>query len=313
MEVPGIRELRRKRVQPLWPWLPGKGLKRLEVEKTLSKVTTENKSNNQGIQLGNKGPGTEVVVFLSRGTSVQGGNTKDRWNRPLLTYNQFRKRRYFQKEPLSEGAKLHTSQEQVQQPDQVRVTPTPTSFSTLGIHLHPITHLESMPEARRLKLCSENWRILTSDPWILQAVVGYRLELLADPTQRGIPIEIPARKGADDYRGNPETVSDEGCPTGDHATRSVCQPGLSGSQEGWLTTASGKFKITELPHCKEEIQDGGSKINSRSDQERRLDGHDRPKGCSSFGTYFGKASSLSEVFVGRAAVRIPVPSLRPVQ
>ena len=63
MEVPGIRELRRKRVQPLWPWLPGKGLKRLEVEKTLSKVTTENKSNNQGIQLGNKGPGTEVVVF----------------------------------------------------------------------------------------------------------------------------------------------------------------------------------------------------------------------------------------------------------
>ena len=116
----------------------------------------------------------------------------------------------------------------------------------------------------------------------------------------------------DDYRGNPKSVSDEGCPTGDHATRSVCQPGISGSREGWVTTASGEFRITELPHCKEEI-DGGSKINSRSDPERRLDGHDRPKGCLSFGTSLGKASLLSGVLMGRAAVRIPVPSLWPVQ
>ena len=51
----------------------------------------------------------------------------------------------------------------------------------------------------------------------------------------------------------------ESCPTSGHATRSVCQPGFSGSQEGWLTTASGEFKVTELFHRKEEILDGGGK------------------------------------------------------
>ena len=62
---------------------------------------------------------------------------------------------------------------------------------------------------------------------------------------------------------------------------------------------------------RKEIQDGGGKVNSRSYQERRLDHHDRSKGCLSFGTYLDRASSLSEIFVGRAVVQILVPSLRP--
>ena len=177
------RKIAWSRINPKWKFLatenyegresnlfgPGfleKASKWLEVEKTLSKVTTENKNNNQGIQLGDKRSRYGSDRFLSRGASVQGGNTRDRRNRPPPTYNQFR---YFQKKPSFTLPK-----------------------STLGIYLYPITHLEST-EAGRLKLCSENWRILTSDPWILQAVAGYRLELLADPTQRGIPMEIPVR------------------------------------------------------------------------------------------------------------------------
>jgi len=33
-----------------------------------------------------------------------------------------------------------------------------------------------------------NWQKITSDPWILQVVKGYELELLQEPTQHNIPI-----------------------------------------------------------------------------------------------------------------------------
>lgn len=79
-----------------------KASKRLEVEKTLAKVTNEGKPNQQGIKrprygYGNSRPGR----FLSRGASVRSGNTRNRQPQPQSSYNQFRSRRYFQRETSS--------------------------------------------------------------------------------------------------------------------------------------------------------------------------------------------------------------------
>ena len=47
-----------------------------------------------------------------------------------------------------------------------------------------------MPEAGRLQFCSQNWRLITEDPWILQIVAGYQLELEATPHQRVAPRQV---------------------------------------------------------------------------------------------------------------------------
>lgn len=47
--------------------------------------------------------------------------------------------------------------------------------------------LSSLPSAGRLPLCISNWNQVTSDPWILQCVVGCHLELLSPPFQQSCP------------------------------------------------------------------------------------------------------------------------------
>ena len=73
-----------------------KASKRLEVEKTLSKVTNEGKPNNQYGHQPSKRPRFGENRFLSKGTSARGGSTRSRLSQPSQ-YNQFRSRRYFQK------------------------------------------------------------------------------------------------------------------------------------------------------------------------------------------------------------------------
>lgn len=56
--------------------------------------------------------------------------------------------------------------------------------------LHTTLHslpLEKAPPAGRTRLCLPNWSLITQDPWVLETVVGYRLELEARPWQKVSP------------------------------------------------------------------------------------------------------------------------------
>ena len=53
-----------------------------------------------------------------------------------------------------------------------------------------IPHLDSLPEAGRLRFCLSNWKRISSDPWIWQTVSGYPLDLIAKPHQERPPMPI---------------------------------------------------------------------------------------------------------------------------
>ena len=63
-----------------------------------------------------------------------------------------------------------------------------TAYSrSLGIILSPIANLETLPPAGRVCSCIRNWELISDDPWILEVVMGYRLELAHIPHQRVTP------------------------------------------------------------------------------------------------------------------------------
>ena len=50
-----------------------------------------------------------------------------------------------------------------------------------------IAALDKYPIAGRVQVCSQNWAQITMDPWILDTVQGYQLELESTPAQRSPP------------------------------------------------------------------------------------------------------------------------------
>ena len=50
-----------------------------------------------------------------------------------------------------------------------------------------IAALDKYPIAGRVQVCSQNWARITTDPWILDTVQGYQLELESIPVQRSPP------------------------------------------------------------------------------------------------------------------------------
>ena len=67
---------------------------------------------------------------------------------------------------------------------------SPLQTNVFGTTLVSIPHLETLPEAGRLRLCLVNWKRITSDPWIWHVVRGYSLELVAEPRQNIVPRPI---------------------------------------------------------------------------------------------------------------------------
>ena len=60
-------------------------------------------------------------------------------------------------------------------------------FKFLNLILHSIPGLDSLPPTDRPSHCWSNWNRITSDPWTLQVVKGYQLELVGFPYQDCIP------------------------------------------------------------------------------------------------------------------------------
>ena len=67
--------------------------------------------------------------------------------------------------------------------------------------IQPVSEQEIMvpPELLAGRTCFhlQNWRKITADPWVLEAVQGYRLELTSRPQQLHIPSSETDEKSAD--------------------------------------------------------------------------------------------------------------------
>lgn len=58
------------------------------------------------------------------------------------------------------------------------------------LHLNPLV-INHLPLAGRLKHCISNWEIITKDPWVLETVQGFHLDLMSTPHQLSVPLAVP--------------------------------------------------------------------------------------------------------------------------
>ena len=70
---------------------------------------------------------------------------------------------------------------------------TVCTLNKLNIVLSRTPGLLSLPTAARLPYCLHNWKVITSDQWVLQVVQGYSLELTSTPYQRGAPCPLSSQ------------------------------------------------------------------------------------------------------------------------
>ena len=76
------------------------------------------------------------------------------------------------------------------------------------------------------------WEMLTNDQWVLQVVRGYKLELMAMPTQQSQPPTVVATDNQDLMAEEVQKLLDKGAaPPPPPLPRSVYQQDLLGPQE----------------------------------------------------------------------------------
>ena len=58
------------------------------------------------------------------------------------------------------------------------------------LHLNPLA-INHLPLAGRLKDCISNWEIISENPWILETVQGFHLDLISTPHHLSFPLAVP--------------------------------------------------------------------------------------------------------------------------
>jgi len=61
------------------------------------------------------------------------------------------------------------------------------------LHLNPLA-VNHLPLAGRLKHCISNWVVISKDPWVLETVQGFHLDLMSTPHQLSVPLTVPHTK-----------------------------------------------------------------------------------------------------------------------
>ena len=61
------------------------------------------------------------------------------------------------------------------------------------LHLNPLA-VDHLPLAGRLKHCISNWVVISKDPWVLETVQGFHLDLVGTPHQLSVPLTVPHTK-----------------------------------------------------------------------------------------------------------------------
>ena len=98
-----------------------------------------------------------------------------------------------------------------------------SQFLINGFSLIP--GVSPLPTAGRLPLCLHNWLRITSDQWVIQAVKGYKLELMSTPFQNFPP--RPESQGPPLNGGGDTEAHGQGCSEESHLLcESIHQPDL---------------------------------------------------------------------------------------
>ena len=58
------------------------------------------------------------------------------------------------------------------------------------LHLNPLA-INHLPLAGHLKHCISNWEIISKDPWVLETVQGFHLDLISTPHQLSVLLTVP--------------------------------------------------------------------------------------------------------------------------
>ena len=53
--------------------------------------------------------------------------------------------------------------------------------------LFQVNLTQNIPQTGRLKFFTPAWEMITQDPWILQVIQGYQIELVTPPVQQSLP------------------------------------------------------------------------------------------------------------------------------
>ncbi len=172
--------------------------------------------------------------------------------------------------------------------------------------------MKGTPAAGRLRLCLHNWRRITDNPWVLQAVQGYRLKLYCLSFQATPP--RPLRLSLQDkayVREEVASLEDKGAvqkvaPTKGQFLSTVFVVLIKdGSQRPVVN-----LKPLNQFYSETALQDGGYADAPRSSGTGRLDGVSRSDGCIPVGSDSSRASKAPEVHVGEDSVRVSMLTVR---
>ena len=173
-----------------------------------------------------------------------------------------------------------------------------------------IAALDKYPTAGRVQVCSQNWAQITADPWILDKVQGYQLELESTPVQQSPPPGLP--------------LSPQECNLVEREIEKLIQKGVSPVdpvQDHFIShifvvpkkrrkiSTSGEPEGLEQAHEAPPLQNGRCSSAERSPPERGLDGIHRSKGCVSISVSGTALQTSPEIHVGRATFPVSVPSI----
>ena len=89
---------------------------------------------------------------------------------------------------VSQSPTLQSSQFIVQAESQLSLTPPVNAeiVTCMGINFKAVNP-PLTPSAGQIKFCAQNWMRITGDPWNLEVVKGYKLELHYKPVQHKPP------------------------------------------------------------------------------------------------------------------------------
>ena len=144
-----------------------------------------------------------------------------------------------------------------------------------------------------------SWREITSNPWVLQAVSGYRLDFRAQPYQSYRPVTVEQDWQLTRILEN-GTIEEVG-PRKDGFYSSLF---LVPKKSGQMRPVINLRQVSEIS----ALQDGGHPCSERPPPPGRLAYENRPQGCH---PNVCPGQKVPEVLVAKASIPIHLPPFRP--
>ena len=163
--------------------------------------------------------------------------------------------------------------------------------------------------AGRLHLFTDNWRVISQDPWVIDCIQGYTIDLAEQPVQSRAPWEINFPKEEADaltveVQGMLEKQAISRVPREQEAKGFISQLFLVPKKGGGIKRAKyicgeGAFQNGELPYDK-----GHPKT-------RRLDDKGRPEGCLLHDSTSNQSEAAGAISMAGGNIPVQLPPIWP--